>query len=122
MREMKFRAWYGDMEMHYDIVPIKRCLIDSKYHYYLKLEKGTNKLNETSIYRGIVTEYTGLKDINKTPIYEGDILADRKYTNVFETVKYKNGQFICIDGMSLYECLNEFELEVVGNIFEKKEL
>lgn len=122
MREMKFRAWYGDMEMHYDIVPFKRCLIDSKYHYYLKLEKGTNKLNETSIYRGIVTEYTGLKDINKTLIYEGDILADRKYTNVFETVKYKNGQFICIDGMSLYECLNEFELEVVGNIFEKKEL
>lgn len=75
---------------------------------------------------------TGLKDKNGTLIYEGDILkeifeTDGEILTDITTVEYLEGSFI----LRSQECPNDFayfpdvdskDYEVIGNIYENKEL
>lgn len=74
-----------------------------------------------------VGQYTGLKDKNGQEIYEGDVLRDNESTVI---VKFVDGGFSVdyktIGGKwrnysDLFDYLDDYEGEVIGNIYENPE-
>ena len=105
-REIKFRFWLPEGEMHYS---------DNMADYYIG-----SWIVKDSI---VKMQYTGLTDKIGTEIYEGDIvkrkLVDR-FPTEFELVRYSKGSFIPFDGSDYSWTTNS--VEVIGNKFEDPEL
>ena len=139
MREIKFRAWHKAEKKMCDV-----NLINFDKGAFLV---GLNKAEDTYINGGKqivvapedgrfcewdefeLVEFTGLKDKNGTPIYEGDIL---KYSDPLYNwlISFNDGGFVAqnigIDGylmekFYIYQSLTS-EREVIGNIYQNKEL
>ena len=125
-REIKFRAW--------DIYENK--FINDIY-ITENGEMFTFNEYDIAIYRRhediILMQYTGLKDKNGVLIFEGDVVQSDKF-NYF--VVFENGSFVLyhtllknFDGSKyrwgllsrVYE-LHNFNIQVIGNIYENKEL
>lgn len=100
-----------------------RVWIDMTYYGEILVDKET------------VGQYTGLNDKNGKEIYEGDIIRCKKYVegnfvdycieNGF--VEFKDGEFGLHRKQGYYQSLKKFleydyELEVIGNIYENSEL
>lgn len=119
MREIKFRAWDKELEkMHYDIEYIYDDVVTSCASFGDILED-TERFN--------VMQYTGLKDQNGKEIYEGDIvhfktLRSKEY--IGEVKSYEDAaSFFVVVKEHYMECLDAvYDLEVLGNIYENKEL
>ena len=125
MREIKFRAWLKEDKKMENVKTMDftdktiRCLKKNEFiNAYL--------LRRVSFDDVELMQYTGIKDKNGKEVYEGDIviLNDAEEENRC-VVKYKYGSYILIDG-DLREDLSNVEshkfLEVVGNIYENKNL
>lgn len=131
-REIKFRAWdtRGKSWLYpypegFHLFGETTCfdLIRDQMHERYPGESSLLLMNEVE-----VVQYTGLKDKNGKPIYEGDMLSaiciNNSITNA--VVEFSDGSFIVsqIGGERLGDFLRDYNErhEVVGNVFENPEL
>ena len=126
MREILFRAKCIDNgEWGYG-VPIKDALAGSHDGYYPKIipecDGRHQTIYSTAIKEETLGQYTGLKDLHGTRIFEGDVVKSIAawYVVEFENGGYGlrpfgKGKLIPIMGHGNF---NENEVEVIGNVYD----
>ena len=115
-RKLKFRAWDGE-KMFYTEKDYGSLTYFFNYHS-----------------NDVIMQWTGLVDKTGRDIYEGDVIANESYSRVVE-FKPNAGSFRMAHINQLYRqsfediwqpmeqaYINEFGLEVIGNVFENPEL
>ena len=132
MREIKFRAYD---KFHKQIMNVLEIDFNTS-------EVVLSESNETidaywlQFEDCILMQYTGLKDKNRTEIYEGDIVdcEKRGYAFYKSVVKYNDvmGRFDIVQGVGSFPLTQEeivddisiggLDYEVIGNIYENPEL
>ena len=114
MREIKFRAWNV---LENKMIPWEEMWSILGVTSITTYEHQHDSIGKTKpLY--IPMQYTGLKDKNGKEIYEGDILYGNEDEN--DTVVYEENKFILQplgDDSIFWE-----KSEVIGNIYENKEL
>lgn len=122
MREFKFRAWDTEKQK----MAIVNFIGLNDYEVGMEDEE-CRRWRATYPYVCRLMQYTNLKDKNGKEIYEGDILkvkVDDGEANLY--VKYTNGEYRVVnEGRwedSLYAYMYFGDVEIVGNIYENKDL
>lgn len=120
MREIKFRAWDKINNIMFNVARFDFA----DYTIYARLFGEPIDANDC-----ILEQYTGLKDKNGVEIYEGDkCIVERPCVGAVGKIKFHQGCFIFEKNHTeniLGLCdlkLNNYTIEVIGNIHENKEV
>lgn len=122
MREIKFRAWWPSIftMQYFDNIAFIEApdLLTLKDYDFNPDTGGFSVIDEQ-----ILMQYTGLKDKNDKEIYEGDIVIDLNGRKGFVESQYGCfGWSIIPAGFSTFFKVAGSKFEVIGNIYENKEL
>jgi len=119
MRDLKFRAWYGDIMVR-DLYAVG---VDELGPYFCEDQTGD------FLYCNSLMQYTGLKDKNGVEIYEGDVIRlhenDNGYFEVVFLNAYVGGWVLKNKHHSEVVSLgarDASDLEIIGNRHENPEL
>lgn len=110
MREIKFRAWHRDWMQYSDKESLRIFWDDCEYRDCP------------------IMQYTGLKDKNGKEIYEGDICKVQDFDVEIVEIIFRNGCFEGINRNKENSLSNPYleisgqYYEIIGNIYENKEL
>lgn len=122
MRDIKFRAYYKTDKRIYEVL-----YLDFASNELRLWDEETELDFECSFEDVELMQYTGLKDKNDKEIYEGYIvhfktLRSKEY--IGEVKSYEDAaSFFVVAKEHYMECLDDvYDLEVLGNIYENKEL
>lgn len=108
MREIKFRGWnkrYNRMDRDF---------------IHLELNKSYTKYHDL-----ILMQYAGIKDKNGVEIYEGDICKSVLIPKTLYVSEFSEGCFMFREYPQIDDWIGRItncELEIIGNIYENKEL
>lgn len=114
MRTIKFRVWCNTTK-HFTDIPFYSCS-GWRLLWHHTLDEITISNIDDGDY--VIQQYTGLKDKNGKEVYEGDILLDD--AKIPLECFYDNGKFMAGISYASQEWFSD--CEVVGNIFENKDL
>lgn len=135
-REIKFRAWDKEKNQMFDT---QDGHVDFGVLSNGDIVRGGGMSGDYNIDDGgglIIMQYTGLIDKNGTEVFEGDILSDGAVVEWFDNLAWDSGGslhpgYYCRkwshsdEGDSTVElsyCNGWDECEVIGNIYENKDL
>jgi uncharacterized phage protein (TIGR01671 family) len=124
MREIKFKVW----DTYKKIMDYTSLNVIIEFNDYTGCDIDDGEL--------IFMQYTGLKDCKGKEIYEGDVVSageyfigDNHYPKSISIVTYGEPKYFLKpiqkihDGyINLWEAVNNYGSEVVGNIYENPEL
>ena len=131
MREIKFRGYYN-FKGNALYPPDKRWIYG--YYYFQEGKHWIRDIDEWKFSHGVVEgsvgQYTGLKDKNGKEIYEGDIVIFALPNNQWsdgQEVEFSRCSFVTPSGglfsLGFMQGAKNLELlEIIGNIYENKEL
>lgn len=127
MRVPKFRAW---LRLDKQMLPVGEIDFDYEFAY---LEEENGYRCERDFDEIELMQFTGIKDKNGKEIYEGDIVKYKLEEKIFTDITSLNKFFACF-GLEddtgdwfcsfdwLLENVGKDGFEVIGNIYENKEL
>lgn len=120
MRKIKFRGLQENGIWRYGDFAYKD---EERATIFPKVKRFGEVVNGVSVPLNTVGQFVGFEDTNEVEIYEGDILGKELHSNL--EVKFKDGLFVAerneYDGLFIFAAV-ERGYEVVGNIYENKEL
>ena len=103
-------------------------------HHYILFDRMTdwglpNAQLTVEVIPETVGQYTGILDIHKKRIFEGDIVKVPSFNPAIMAVAFREGAFCLVDGAGQYAAdihyvqpAGEIEAEVIGNIFDNRDL